>query len=375
MKSLPKNTLEIAATYVKFYEAYERAKADKTNKPEVIRFERHLAANLFKLMGEAKAGTYTPSPYRTIIVHEPKTRTIHALPFRDRVLHQWYVGEFILPFFVPRFVTTSYACIIKRGTHGALRQTKQYLRQAIREYQDPYILKMDIAGYFYHIDKDILYHLVTKKIKDPRLKALTHTIIHDGFDGIEGIPIGNYTSQYFANIYLNELDQHIKRVMKIKFYLRYMDDFILIVEGKAAAKQAFTDIKNFVGEKLKLDLNRKSHYYPARYGIDFVGYITFKDFVLLRKRAKRKAKLIVKHFKKSKDEDDFYLRANSWLGHAAHADTFKLRSKYFAEYKNILDAHIWEAGKTPKTPKKPRRNRPTTTPPSSNPTTPSLSTY
>jgi retron-type reverse transcriptase len=331
-----KNTLAEHATYAKFYEAYRRAREDKASKPEVIRFERHLPAKLMKLLDEVRTGVYRPSPYRAIIVREPKLRTIHALPFRDRVLHQWYVGEFILPVFVPRFIDTSYACIRQRGTHAALRQTQNYLRRALGEMAEPYVLKMDISGFFYNIDKDILYGLVTRRMKDPALKALTRTVISDGFTQNSGIPIGNYTSQYFANIYLNELDHYAKRVLKIKYYLRYMDDFILIVDGRQTAWWVYQAVEDFVNTELKLELNRKSRYYPARYGIDFVGYRTFENYVLLRKRAKRTVQGIIRQYERTKDEDRFVCRAASWLGHASHADTYVLAKKYLSKYEDLI---------------------------------------
>ena len=356
MKCLPNGCLIKSATYAQFYKAYLRAREDKTNRPEVIRFERGLVGNLVRLVDEVIAGTYHPAEYREFEVHEPKRRKIHALPFRDRIVHQWYVHEFIIPFFVPRFIETSYACILDRGTHGALRNTQKCLRKTIREFKDPYVLKMDISGFFYNVNKDVLFKIVIKKMKDPKLVNLTRVLIYDGFTSRVSIPIGNYTSQYFANIYMNELDQFVKRVLKVKYYMRYMDDFITIVDGKEKAWWTYFFMESFIKNELKLTLNTKSRYFPAKYGIDFVGYRTFENYTLVRKRAKIKAQSIVRQFEKSKDAERFKLRASSWLGHAMHADSFKLKCKYFGEHKDLLSKRfIWEEGKTPKTPPKSKK--------------------
>jgi retron-type reverse transcriptase len=258
MKSLPAGSLRNHATYANLYAAHLRAREKKTHRPEVIRFERNLNSNLFSLLDELLGGTYSPPAYREFKVHEPKERTIHALPYRDRVVHQWYVHKFIIPFFVPRFIEDSFACILDRGTHGAQRKTQKALRQAIREYKDPYVLKMDISGFFYNIDKDVLFRVTTKKMKDKPLVELTRRLIYDGFSYRGGIPIGNYTSQYFANIYMNELDQFVKRVLKIKHYMRYMDDFIAIVDGKETARQVFRAMEDFINSELKIELNSEN---------------------------------------------------------------------------------------------------------------------
>ena len=147
------------------------------------------------------------------------------MPYRDRIVHQWYIEEFIKPYIVPKFVNTTYACLTNKGTHRAVQEVQHQMRKFKRNFGDFWILKCDIRKFFYTIDPIILYKLMQKYIGDKKILELTKILIFN--DSIncnsKGIPIGNYTSQFFANIYLNELDQYIKRTLKIKNYTRYMD--------------------------------------------------------------------------------------------------------------------------------------------------------
>ena len=158
--------------------------------------------------------------YYDFKVFEPKERIIHSLPYRDRVVHQWYFEEFIKPYIMPKFINSSFACIADRGTHKANDFIQKQMQICKRNYGDFWVLKCDIKKFFYNIDPFILYNILCRYIQDPYLKAFTCQLIFDGRDiiGPVGIPIGNYTSQFFANIYLNELDQYVKRVLKVKFY-------------------------------------------------------------------------------------------------------------------------------------------------------------
>ena len=144
--------------------------------------------------------------YRTFKIYEPKERVIRALPYVDRIVHQWYIHEFIKPYIVPRFINDSYACIEGRGTHKAVDKAQEYMRKMKNNYGAYYIVKCDISGFFYNIDKDVLYNILKRFIRDHKLLDITYEFIYN--DGEEvGLPIGNYTSQFFANIYMNELDE------------------------------------------------------------------------------------------------------------------------------------------------------------------------
>ena len=151
------------------------------------------------------------------------------------------------------------------------------------------------------------------------------------FDSEEiiGIPIGNYTSQYFANIYLNELDHFVKETLRIKYYVRYMDDFVILTKDREEAKEIFLKISNFLNEFLSLELNKKSKYYPSALGVDFCGYKIFETHVLLRKRSKKDIRKKIKRWNKMKHlNKSVQLSWNSWLAHSSHANSYRLQQKY-----------------------------------------------
>lgn len=215
-----KNLFYKNLTFKKLLDAHYRARKNKAYKKDVTLFEMNLENNIINLLNSIKNNNYKMGKYYDFKVFEPKERTIHSLPYRDRVVHQWYVEEFIKPYIVPKFINSSFACIVDRGTHKANNYIQHQMQIFKRNYGDFWVLKCDIRRFFYNIDPNILYHILCKYIGDTYLKRFTKQLIYDGRDiiGDVGIPIGNYTSQYFANIYLNELDQYVKRILKVKFY-------------------------------------------------------------------------------------------------------------------------------------------------------------
>ena len=215
-----KNLFYKNLTFKKLLDAHYRARKNKAYKKDVILFEMNLENNIINLLNSIKNNNYKMGKYYDFKIFEPKERTIHSLPYRDRVVHQWYVEEFIKPYIVPKFINSSFACIVDRGTHKANNYIQHQMQIFKRNYGDFWVLKCDIRRFFYNIDPNILYHILCKYIGDTYLKRFTKQLIYDGRDiiGDVGIPIGNYTSQYFANIYLNELDQYVKRILKVKFY-------------------------------------------------------------------------------------------------------------------------------------------------------------
>ena len=248
------------------------------------------------------------------------------------MVHQWYVEEFIKPYMLPRFIYHTYACLPQKVGHKAVDDLQIMMRKMKRKYQHYYILKCDIKDYFHSINRNILFQLMKEKISDKKLLNFTHKIIFDESDDT-GIPIGNYTSQFFANIYLNELDHYVKEVLKIKYYVRHMDDFIILCENKEQAKQYYKLTENFVKEHLKLEFNRKSRYYPNSLGVDFCGYITYETHRKVRKRSKKGMRKKIKRWNEEFENGTLDLYEvqrcwNSWLGHISHADTFHLMNRY-----------------------------------------------
>jgi len=308
--------------------AYYRASKHRKNKKEVAKFSVDLENNLYKIYEELVSG-YKVGKYNSFLVHDPKERTILSLPFKDRIIHQWYVENFIKPYYLERFIYDSYACIKGKGTHSAIKRLKFFLNKI--DYDNYYVIKCDIKKYFYNVDKAILFDILARVIKDDKLLDITKTIIFDN-SSFKGIPIGNYTSQYFANIYLNELDYYVKFDLKIKYYIRYMDDFIFLVPNKDEAKEVFLKVKSFLENKLLLELNLKSRYYKANRGIAFCGYRVFKDFILISRRSKKKVFKNVKkwnklYFKKKLHYKKFLHSYNSFLGHLSHCDSYFLIKK------------------------------------------------
>lgn len=334
-----KNCFDKNLTFEKFMSAHSRARKHKTYKNEVIRFEINLESNIYNLLNHIKNGTYRIGDYYSFKVYEPKERIIHALPYVDRIVHQWYVEEFVKPYIVPKFISTSFACLTDRGTHKAVDQVTKQLRIYKREREDFWILKCDIKKFFYSIDPFVLFEILKKHIADKKLLEFTRLLIFDGresFDSnkdkIVGIPIGNYTSQFFANIYMNELDHYVKETLRIKHYTRYMDDFIILAPTKQACIDIKKQIEEFLGSYLHLELNDKSRFYPSKMGVNFCGYRIFPTHRLLRTNSKKKIKRNVKKWNKLYAQNNLNLKycmqsLNSWLGHASHCDSYKLQQK------------------------------------------------
>ena len=331
-----KNCFYKNLTFEKLFQAHKRAKIHKSYKNEVINFEINLENNLVNLLNNIKNKKYHLGNYFEFTIYEPKERLIKALPYVDRIVHQWYVEEFIKPDIVPKFIDTSFACLKDKGTHKSANEVQKQMRIINRNIGNFWVLKCDIKKFFYNIDTNVLYNIMKKYIQDKELLAFTKLLIFDKrifIDNI-GIPIGNYTSQFFANIYLNELDQFVKRTLKLKYYTRYMDDFILLLPTKKDCIKIKSQIEVFLNNKLHLCLNEKSKYYPASMGVNFCGYRIFTTHKLLRLNSKKKIKKNVKNwntafYNKTLDIPLTIQKLNSWSGHAIHCNSYNLRQKIY----------------------------------------------
>lgn len=349
MSKTIKNCFYKKLTFENFINAHNRAKKQKMYKNEVLQFDLNLESNIVNLVNNIRNGTFRVGKYHSFKVYEPKERVIHALPYRDRVVHQWYVEEFIKPYILPKFINSTFACLPNRGTHSAAL----YLQKLMRKYQvnhsDYYILKCDVKKYFYSIDTDILFSILQRFITDKELLKFTHQLLYENrpFETNVGIPIGNYTSQYFANIYLNELDQYIKRTLRIHYYVRYMDDFVLLCENKESAIKLKNIIQDFLGKNLKLELNKKSRYYPCKMGVNFCGYRIFPTHMLLRNSSKKKIHRNVKKWNKKYQEHTLDVahtmqQFNSWRGHADHCNSYNLKNKMMQKCDFLLNDRAYE---------------------------------
>jgi len=240
-----RNSFEKYLSYEKLMEAHLKSKKGKGYRQEIILFNLKQEEYIMWIYKQLNESIYKHGGYTEFYVTEPKPRKIEKSRYIDRIVHRWLVDNFLAPTFVPQFLTTSYACIKNRGMHKACIYVQKTMKHCKRIWGEYYILKMDVAKYFDNIDKSILFKIINRKIKDEKLLWLTKEIIY-AQPREKGLEIGNYTSQMFANIYLNEVDQYIKRELKIKYYCRYLDDSIVIVRTKQEAKEALVTIQEFL---------------------------------------------------------------------------------------------------------------------------------
>lgn len=276
--------------------AYKNAAKAKKDRRYVQEYDYNLEYNLYELQRKLRSETYNWGNYRSFYVHDPKKRLISAAPFEDRIVHH-AIHAVIEPLFEKKFIPRSYACRKNKGTHKGLLYTFEAVQK------NSYYLKCDIANYFDSINGQILYRLLQKEIKDKKLLRLLKRLIASGsvatresqqklpfhreelteFD--RGVPIGNLTSQLFANIYLHELDIFVKQRLGVKDYIRYMDDFVLFADSKKRLWSILENLEEFLSAKLKLRLHpRKVEVTPIYAGTDFLGYKIYPEKILLRRR-------------------------------------------------------------------------------------------
>lgn len=290
-----------------------------------MEFEAKREDNLFHAIEVLKDGTYQPGEYRVFKVWEPKERIIMALPFFDRVI-QHMIVNLIEPIFEKRFLFHSYACRKGKGVHEASKTLSKWLYELeVVQGKKIYAIKGDIHHYFQSVSHDILKAEIRRYISDKALlKILDRIIDHNGiFPPGVGIPVGNLTSQLFANVYLNKLDQFVKHELKVKYYVRYMDDFIILSEDPAELRRLLAIIEEFLRRELRLELNPKTTILAAKNGINFVGYIHYKDHKKIKKDAKRRLKKLLNAFETGEVELEYFDRSiESRLGHMEHADTY-----------------------------------------------------
>lgn len=328
-----RNKYDKAVSFEKLLEAHKKARCGKREKKKVIEFELELESELIELERELKTGTYKHGGYYKFKIYEPKERIIMASSYKDRVVHQWYVENFIKPYFIPQFIGTTYASIEGRGMHKASKDVQIAMKKLKNVNTDYYILKMDVTKYFQNIDKQILWKILRRKIRDKKLLWLTREILLST-KGMKGLPLGNYTSQMFANIYLNEVDQYAKQNLKCKYYFRYMDDIVILCENKEQANDRLKKISNYLKENLELILNSKTRIFKNNQGVNFCGYKINEYRMKIRHtskcRMKRKLKKYTKLLKEGRIEiPEIQKSIAGWLGYAKHADTYFLRKSMF----------------------------------------------
>lgn len=302
--------------------AAHNAAHGKRKRDEVIAFFADIDANVQRLHDELTAHTYHTSEYSVFVKYEPKRREIYKLPFRDRVVH-WAIMQVLEPVWTPQFTADTHACIKGRGIHSLLRKLREDLKK------DPegtrYCYKADVKKFYPSIDHDLLKVVVRRKIKDPDVLWLLDEII----DSAPGVPIGNYISQYFANLYLAELDHRIKEVAGVRYYYRYADDIVVLGASKDELRRVGAFITDYLREERRLELKGNWQIFPVESrGIDFVGYVTFHTHCLARKRNKQGlCREVAKLRKRGVPEPEIMLRTASRVGFMTHCNSKHLLKK------------------------------------------------
>ncbi len=286
--------------------------------------------NLFQLHRESKNKTYQHSHYTAFNVCDPKLRRIHKATVKDRIIHH-AIFRILYPIFDKSFIFDSYSCRIKKGTHRAVNRLEKFCQKASQNNsRNIFALKCDIKKFFDSVNRELLLQLIRKKIQDKNAIWLIEKIIQS-FP--KGIPLGNVTSQLFANIYLNELDQFVKHKLKEKYYLRYCDDFIILSDKKDYLLGLIPKIDTFLQEQLKLNLHpNKIILRKYRQGIDFLGYVVLPHHRVLRTKTKRR---IFKKMQKKKTDfqcnliskESFDQGRQSYLGVLRHCKGWEIRKK------------------------------------------------
>ena len=305
--------------------ADEKARKGKLKSYGVRVHDANREANLLALHETLKNGTFKTSKYHIFTIYEPKERFIYRLPYYpDRILHH-AIMNVLEPIWVSVFNKNTYSCIKNRGIHKCAKDVKQALKQ------DPdgtrYCLKIDVRKFYPSIDHETLKMVVRRKIKDVRLLALLDEII----DSTDGVPIGNYLSQYFANLFLAYFDHWLKEEKRVKYYWRYADDIVILAPNKDTLHELLHDIRAYLRDNLKLSVKRNYQVFPVdSRGIDFLGYVFYHSHTLLRKAIKQKLCRRVAKLNKRKNaptKESYKQQICSWWGWCKYCDSINLMNK------------------------------------------------
>lgn len=318
--------------------AYKKARKHKTLKQYVLDFEKDLQNNLCLLRVELLLHSYSPKPLETFILRDPKTRKISKSDFRDRIIHH-ALCNIIEPIFEKSFIYDSYANRIGKGTLKAIQRFEHFRKKLSQnDTKDIFILKADIKHYFDEVDHKILLQIIKRKVKDEKVLWLIQKILSNySTKSSKGMPLGNLTSQFFANVYLNELDHFVKHKLRAKFYIRYVDDFVILHNSKRQLLDWKEKIHNYLNKNLMLELHPdKSKVVFSENGLDFLGLKIFHHYKLLKRRNlrsfRRKLKIIcTKYDKKEITYDEVYDFLEGWIAYTKNANTHNLRKRIINE--------------------------------------------
>lgn len=324
-------------SFPRLVQAWEAFHKGKMGKPDVQTFARRLEDNLFLLHDALERKTYRHSGYSSFWVHDPKQRHIHKACVTDRVLHH-LLYTYLYEVFDPTFIYDSYSCRLGKGTHKGVERLVVFTRKVSQNYTRPcWALQFDIQRFFASTDHDILKRLLRRRIQDENVLWLLDEVIdsfHSEMGYGKGIPLGNLTSQVFANIYLHELDCFIKHTVKVHWYIRYTDDGVVVSPSKTLLEELVQPIEDFLRVRFALTLHpRKVTIRKLSWGIDFLGYIVLPHYVLPRTKTKKR---LVRRLKERIDLVSLKQSWASYCGYLKHASSFQLREQ--------LKNNLWMMG-------------------------------
>lgn len=313
-------------------QAWEEFLPGKKNKEDVCEFSKNLMENILDLHHDLLNKNYRHGGYKAFKISDPKPRNIHKASVRDRLLHH-AVYRILYPFFDKTFLSESYSCRLNKGTHRAINKFREFgYIVSKNNTKTCWVLKCDIRKCFASVDQEILADILNKFISDRDITDLLSKII-ESFSSTEagkGLPLGNLTSQLLINIYLNELDQFIKHKLKIKYYIRYADDFVILSQDHDCLLELIYKISYFLDQKLKLQLHPDKVFIKTlASGVDFLGWVHFPDHRVLRTSTKRRTI-------KALNESENISRLMSYGGLLRHGNQFMLKNQFNTKVEELL---------------------------------------
>jgi hypothetical protein len=304
-----------------FY-AWKIFRRGKTRKKDTMNFEMHLEDNIFSLYEEIKNNKYRHSLYKHFQIFDNKKRDIYKAEVKDRIIHQ-IIYDYLLLFFNPSFISDSYASRKNKGQYKAVDTFRYFIKLASNTHRECYVLKCDVGKYFDNIDHNVLFDIIKEKVSCEKVLKIIQEVIssyHSSAYLQKGIPLGNITSQIFANVYLNLLDQYVKKELKCRFYLRYNDDLVFIFQNNKNIENIRDKVKLFVKEKLFLEIPfTKTSIQKISWGIDFLGFTILPEAILLRDKTKHKIYANINR-----------KNIHSYFGILKHCDSHNLKTKILA---------------------------------------------
>ncbi|KKT13584.1 MAG: Reverse transcriptase (RNA-dependent DNA polymerase) [Candidatus Falkowbacteria bacterium GW2011_GWF2_43_32] len=304
-------------------EAWQEFLLGKRKRKDVQEFRTRLMDNILDLHHDLVYHKYEHGGYKAFKVYDPKTRNIHKATVRDRLLHHAIYRQ-LYPFFDRTFIFDSYSCRLDKGTHKAITRFNQlFLKVSKNNTRSCWVLKGDIRKFFASIDHKILINIIKGYIPDENIIwLLTKVIDSFNFETSKGLPLGNLTSQLFANVYLNEFDQFVKHHIKTNFYIRYADDFVILSDSRDWLENKIPVIERFLGARLNLEIHpNKIFIKTINSGVDFLGWTSFSKFRVLRRSTKKRM------FRKLKENNYKDESLSSYLGMISHGNEKKLKLK------------------------------------------------